>query len=112
MATRTVPSSDDFLVRFPEFDGTDEDTIDAVIAEANRCVDDTWTAGDYTIAIMLLTAHLLTAADQGAALQVISQSIGPFSETYKAGTSWAEGSSYGQRFLQMLKRNQPPIMVI
>lgn len=123
----TVPTVDDFTTRFPIFENYDEDQIQSCIDEASRGVDTCWVEGDYQPAIMYLAAHLLaTDASQttdavigGASGAIASESFGPMSVSYGSAptdslaTSGEFGStSYGRRYLSLLRINKPPVVVV
>lgn len=122
------PTVDQFTERFPIFEDRDEDQIQICIDEASRSVDDGWVEADYQPAILYLAAHLLVTdfsqtgeqvggtTGQGA---VTSESFGGMSISYATEqanslTSSAEfgSTSYGRRYLTLLRNNNPPIVVI
>jgi hypothetical protein len=111
----TPPTPDQFVTRFPEFDGQD-DAITAALAEANRAVDDSWTEGDYQNAYMYFAAHLLALAENtgsgGAAIS--SESLGPISVSYKTSSSASAlaSTSYGAQYARLLRLNQGGPLVI
>lgn len=130
----TVPTSQQFLTRFPIFGDVDSDLIDALIAEASNKVDSSWNEGDYQPAIMYLAAHLLATDNSaegdvpevGAAggKVVASQSFGSgLSVSYASGGfSSMQGSlssddeygttEYGRRYLSLLRLNKSGPLVI
>ena len=57
------PTSATLKARFPAFASVDDAVVSQAITEAMRSVDQTWTEGDYTLAIMLRAAHILTLDD-------------------------------------------------
>lgn len=113
-----APTPAEFKARFPAFASVDDAIVQAGLTEGGRSVDGTWTAGDYTLAIMLAGAHVLTLDGHGAgaAAQIAAQGLGGFtsfasgplsvSRTNEAAnaTGWAT-TSYGARFLELLRRN-------
>lgn len=137
------PTVDDFRAKFPEFADLDDETIQTLLDEAGRNVDETWTEGDYTNAILYLAAHyhqlsLMAANESGgtgtgedasgvpAGSMITSEHIGPIAVSYGKSTSaTSAGSSgsgaypspfgttiYGQRYLDLLKKNIPAVLVI
>lgn len=60
----TKPTVDQFLLRYPIFDGVSEGTIQYWLTDAERVVDESWPEGDYAPALMMLAAHNM--ADKGA----------------------------------------------
>ena len=66
MTTYTAPPTvDDFLKRFPGFNGFPTETIDLVLEEAIHDVGSTWVDRDRFHAMLYLTAHLLWTQEQG-----------------------------------------------
>ena len=135
-----TPTIADFRAKFPNLVDTNgevlEDVyIDGLIVEANRSVDDTWTDGDYAVAILYLAAHyheltLLADAETAGAVEgapagqvISSEHIGPISVSYGKSTS-ASGSGgsattsefamtvNGQRYRDLLIKNIPAVLVI
>jgi hypothetical protein len=112
---------DDFTTRFPQFADTDDEQIQALLDEASRSVDDSWTADDIKPAILYLTAHMLLSetaeSDKGGSFGIASESIGPISQSYvnQAGQAAADpllGSEYGRRYLALLKKNKSGPLVV
>lgn len=126
----TPPTRAEFLTRFPIFDDPElypVATIDFVLAEAIRTVDNTWMEADYAPAILYLTAHLLATDNSldgedvefGGMAQVASESFGGMSISYANGASGSLSANeqygsteYGRRFLVLLRRNQTGPVVI
>ena len=121
MAALTIlPDAVAMKTRFSEFAATDDAAIQFAIEEAARSVDDTWIEGDRILAVMLLAAHHIAsiAATSGAdGREVTSETIGPISVTYAqitsspsqpgSGSSGSdkESTSYGKRYLALLRKN-------
>lgn len=117
----TAPSAGDVRTRFePKFDDVSDGRINALIAEALRVVDETWTEGDYATAIMYWVAHSLVtegALDEGASASttglVQSETLGDASVTYWNRSAGAISESdtqfmttvYGARFLELRRAN-------
>lgn len=98
---------DEFLARFPEFDGQDE-AIEFALTEAARSVDDSWIEADYKTAHMYMAAHLLTAGEiASSGKEIASESIGPLSVSYfRSDTGWYGSTGYGQRYNILLAQNR------
>jgi hypothetical protein len=122
----TVPTTEQFVTRYPEFDPVDDALIGLVLTEAAGVVNESWIERDYPIAIMLLTAHMLVtegAVERAAGKKstmtstgpIKSKTIGEVSVTYAgagAGAGSALGDSaglsateYGKRFLALRRAN-------
>lgn len=125
----TAPTLADFRARFPEYPVTSvsDESVNLLLTEAGRQVDDTWTEGDYKIAILYLTAHYATiikrsVATGGSVDQVVRQVrfrdrtvVFGYSGAVGAGsdqTSSNDQTLYGQLFEELLQRNIPAILVI
>jgi Protein of unknown function (DUF4054) len=132
----TFPTVDDFRAKFPEFADLDDAYIQILLDDAGRAVDQTWTEGDYTNAILFLAAHYheldlmattasdATAEGVPAGQTITSEHIGPISISYGktgAGTSSGSGGAhastldstvYGQRYQDLLIKNIPAVLVI
>lgn len=114
----TTPTAQQLKTRHPAFVDLDSDYVDAVIADAARLIDSTWFEADYQPAIMYLAAHMMTLEgnndgdDKGV---VVSERIGDASASYAApgaqsSVSDYQATSYGRRYLQLLRVNQPAIL--
>jgi hypothetical protein len=120
--TITLPSSVNMKMRFPEFADVEDTTIEFAIEEASGGVDDSWLDRDKTLAVMYLAAHYLMVSIQrsesATGQSIRSETIGRMSITYdSAGAVNADAgdlgsTQYGTRYLDMLRGNKPPIMVI
>lgn len=107
--------------RFPAFAAVDDAVIEAALTEARRMVDATWLEDDRQTAEMLHAAHGLTLDGQGATREAQLQGfkrlkLGSLELEREAGAG-ASGStfaltSFGQRFLDLLKRNHPAIVAL
>lgn len=119
-----VPTVDDVIARFPELAATNEDVFELVLQEAQRRVDTSWLEGDYTTAIIYLTAHLASLANQTAesggdtsAQFITSESYGRISLSYSAvntaiSSTGLQTTVYGQLFVGLVKRNFPAVLVV
>jgi hypothetical protein len=122
----TVPTAADLKTRYPAFAAVADATVNAMIVEANRSVDETWTEGDYAPAIMALAAHIM--ATEGLGTDPDSQSnTGQMSnfQMIKSGqltlqrkqsatgtADWYASTRYGNRYLELLGRNKPGVAVV
>jgi hypothetical protein len=130
------PTVDDFRTKFPEFSELSDEAIQILLDDAGRAVDQTWTEGDYSNAILFLAAHYheldlmattssdATAEGVPAGQTITSEHIGPISVSYgKAGAGASSGSGgvntstldntvYGQRYHDLLIKNIPAVLVI
>lgn len=119
----TAPTYTDFITRFPAFDNQTtypQAMVEAVLVEATNNIDETWLEQDYAIAIMYQTAHILTmdnavesASQAGPATFLQSESFSGMSMSYgkvsDGSLSQSEiwgGSSYGRRYLDLLRKNK------
>lgn len=112
------PTPATFIVDFPAFEDKDPADIQRFINVAKRMVDQTWTEGDYTRAIELYAAHVMTIDAEAAASggmsggNIASESLGPISVSYAqpeksaADVLGLDVTSYGREFrlLQRLNR--------
>lgn len=134
-----TPTVTAFKARYPEFDPVSDARVDVFIGEALSGVDESWIESDYQPAAMALAAHKLVlegeparSADLTASVDV--NNIGRKIKRRKVGDVETEfegselsasmadkGSSYtlslskttyGQRYLQLLKLNAPTIRVV
>lgn len=102
-----TPTVDEFLERFPSFEGKD-DLIELLIPEAAGFVSESWKTEDQQPAIMYLVAHFLTMEGPGFATkgQVTSESFGPMSTSYQVSkTQGYETTEFGRRWLVYQRRN-------
>lgn len=131
----TIPTSEQFLTRFPIFGDTDTSLVDVLLSEAASNIDTTWFEDDYQPAIMYLAAHLLATDNssedddvnigpEGSGV-ISSVSLGPLSVTYGTRSQSNAGgvsqqamespygsTEYGRRFYVYLIRNAPNLLVI
>lgn len=121
----SVPTAEDLSARFPVFAAVPSGTLANALAEAATRVDDSWTPGDYPLGIMLYAAHVLTLDGFGTGAEAALGAAGAFGfGTLRSGTlhlertpnSSGSGSvlsdtTYGRRFLALLRVNQPSVLV-
>lgn len=122
-ASYTAPSVDYLVTMFPAFAAVPAATVQTYIVRANRSVDTTWTEGDYAQAIMLAACHymVLSGLGTGAEAESNAQGLASFNLirsgqlTLQRGSAsgssgvpaeWV-GSTYGQQFYDLLKKNRP-----
>jgi hypothetical protein len=125
MADYDAVTVDMFTTRFPIFADNDPAQLAAVLAEASARVGRSWLARDYPVAIMYLTAHLLTldasqegdevsVGPAGAGKIIASESIAGMSTSYfNPNPGVSQGGSvseyaiteYGRRYLKLRKLN-------
>lgn len=137
----TAPTADDLTARFPEFGPVRPETLAAILAEAIAAVDDSWIEKDRRTAQMYLAAHLLASEGEpyrsqelasggdgvaGSLRPVKSMTVGDVSITYggfdnlgnvKDGVGastvdWLKTSTYGNRYLSLMKLNFPSATVV
>lgn len=91
----SVPSSDDFLQRFPEFGEQSPWVIDGALAEAGRSVSAAVWGTVHTEAVSYLAAHLLASRTVQIGLQVGTVSGNPLGEGMVS-------TLYGQEYKRLL----------
>jgi hypothetical protein len=125
----TTPTYADFITRFPVFDNAityPQSMVEAVLAEMANNIDNTWVEADYQPAIMYMTAHVIateaTASKADSEIGVIKtltsesfsgmarswsvQNNGTLSQSEMWGTTF-----YGRRYLDLLRKNKPAVVV-
>lgn len=123
-----TPDNDDFTSRFPSFLAVAPNALSAALAEAAIRVDTRWTAGDYPLGIMLYAAHVLTLDGLGTGAEAALAAAGASGfQSMRSGSlqfereaapdgrsaprSDYERTTYGRRFLALLRVNQPAAFV-
>lgn len=121
------PTASEVKARFEEFEDVSDPKIDLLIAEAQRVVDTTWLEADYTVAIKYWVAHTLALEKSSMSVNgegfvtglIKSESLGDASISYDTGGAGTKGgasdymaTSYGRRFLTLLRANAPGVVVI
>lgn len=121
-----APTAADITARFPVFADVDPAVINAMIEEAARFLDEAWNEDDYPIAYRYLVAHMLvmegalqSSGGPGVATGPIqSEKLGDASVTYaQPGASSGAFSEfmqtvYGRRYLEIMRRNLPLVIVV
>ena len=118
------PTSTDLTTRFPAFAGVDPAVLGRALTEAATRVDTTWTTGDYPLGVMLYAAHVLTLDGLGTGAEATMAAAGALGfQSMQSGSlqlgqaggsegrSVLELTTYGRRFLALLKVNQPAVFV-
>ena len=126
------PTVEQFRTRYPVFANVPDATIQAALDEAAGWVDQTWTEADFPVARMLYAAHVLTLEGQGnnseskfaglAAIGLTSVKSGELTvslskpsvsqDTKNRLTGFFQGTTFGQRFLGLMKVNHPAVVVL
>lgn len=91
----TVPSTNAFLLRFPEFGEQSLSVVEGALAEAGRSVHEGPWGTVHTEAVSYLAAHLLAMRTMQIGLQVGTVSGSPTGTGYNA-------SLYGQEYTRLL----------
>ena len=120
------PVAADLVTRFPTFAAVPEAVLTAALGEAAARVDTTWTEGDYALGIMLYAAHILTLDGQGTSAEAAlgaagalgfgTLQSGSLSLTRRPPPNGQQGgilaeTTYGRRFLALLRVNQPAVLL-
>lgn len=120
----TIPTVTQFKIRHNAFTPVCDELVEAVIDEASGYVDQSWLERDFQPALMFLTAHFLmmeghlSGGPTAASGPITSEKLGDASVSY--GSFTAEGksvsdftaTSYGRRYLELLRVNQPAVAVV
>lgn len=115
----TAPVPSDLQTRFPRFSSVDAGVVQTALDEAARMVDDTWLEGDRTMGLFLYACHVMTldGFGEGASVEDFqSMTSGSLTLTRFPREPGASGdtlltTSYGKRFIELLKRNKPGVVV-
>jgi hypothetical protein len=122
--TAIVPTATSIKLKFPEFSGLADGTVEFAIEEALMYVTDAsgWvTETDQTMASMYLTAHhlmvTLSRAQSGTGQRIKSETMGGMSITYDTDATTPESGDYtttpyGKRFLELVQQNFPAIGIV
>lgn len=90
-----VPSTNAFLLRFPEFGEQSLSVVEGALAEAGRSTPATTWGSTHTEAVSYLAAHLLATRTMQIGLQVGTTSGNPTG-------SQIQSSLYGQEYKRLL----------
>lgn len=125
----TKPTTEQFKARFPQLVSTPDATVQVFLDEADGEVGETWTEKDRALAVLYLAAHLLVsqgasgaspggggAAPAGA---IKRRKVGDV-ETEYFGTdatatitiSSTASTPYGKRYLELMRKNFPAVVVV
>jgi hypothetical protein len=124
----TAPTASDFKQRFPAFGAVADPVVTQALAEAARMVDESWVSeDDFKLGRMLLAAHYLVLDGHGTGAESELGAAGALGfsrmksgqlelqrSENSGGNTASEFSvtSYGTRFLALLNRNKPAVMVV
>ena len=122
------PTLADFRARFPEFANAGDPQVSAILSEASAEIGADWLEKDKATAALYLAAHMLAGSGglggpgaSGVAVSgpVRSRSVGDVSVTFAGVEGSGYGSKsiyastgYGQRFLQLARRNFPAVAIV
>lgn len=131
----TPPDPSVLITRYPSFKGTDPALIAMLLQEALGFVDETWFPGDQQPALLAYAAHLLAVErmgdqsvtlDDGSVLPtagpIQSASVGGASFSFSdsalsiqaqqnASTNGLSATPFGRRYLELLRKNKPAVVV-
>lgn len=127
-----APTVADFKTRYPAFAGVPDATVQKALDEAAQKVDETWIEADFPVARMYYAAHVLTLDGLGTHKEASFASLAVSGltsiksgnmtvtlsessvrgETKKRKAGSLEGTSYGQRFLELLRVNKPAVVTL
>jgi hypothetical protein len=111
-----LPTATQVKARVADLEDEDDGKINFAIIDAARNVDSSWIEDDYQTAIIFLAAHFLLSGDAsvGGGSSIKSENFGRMSVTYgnTADKSGYSSTEWGQRYLELLRKNHPPIMVL
>lgn len=127
----TPPTVEEFKIRFPEFATVADETVQAVLDEAVGDVGPSWIERDRTPGVLHLAAHLLAvsgsgglgAGGGGAAVTgaIKRRTVGDTTTEFtgiSGGSStggqldYYRSTSYGVRYLSIMRRNFPAVAVV
>jgi len=111
-----APTANGFVDRFPRFQAVGTTEINRALTEAARRVDETWTEDDFQEARMLYAAHVLTLDGHGEGAESEIAKAGAMGfRSFRSGSLSLDRSdagggmlgqtSYGLRFLELMRRN-------
>ncbi|WP_152045498.1 DUF4054 domain-containing protein [Aureimonas psammosilenae] len=117
------PTPSEFQSAYPAFAAVATPAIQAAIDEADAGTDGSWPDGDRLRGVMLMAAHLLTLGGQGTSSEA---QFGAFKrlkigslelERAESGSDAAErgslsSTSFGTRYLALVRRLFPPILAV
>jgi len=121
-----VPTATSLKLKFPEFASVANGSVEFAIEEAQLQVDNSdssWNSdAEASLAILYLSAHHLmvtiSRSESGTGLLVRSESFAGISVSYdteqqsKPDPGDYTSTPYGSRYLELVSRNQPPVMLL
>lgn len=133
----TAPTSDQFVTRYPSFSTASPALIDELLQEALSAVDESWIERDRVPALLAYAAHLLAVElygnpvmdmGNGQAMRVSgplsSAAVGSVNASFGNGGNYGStggggmsasvlaSTPYGARYLELLRRSKPPVLVV
>lgn len=125
----TPPTATDLKVRFPEFAPVSDALVSLILGEAMDMVGPTWMERDRKPATLYLAAHMLAmegeparsagATGGGATGPVKRRKVGDVETEFAGFGGPVDGSksnygltAYGQRYLDLLRRNFPAVVAV
>lgn len=121
-----IPAPADLVARFPAFASVPTSAVAGALAESAGRVDATWIEADAPIAAMLYAAHVLTLDGLGTGAEAAAAAAGALGfQSMRSGSlslerrppsgrdagSLLQETTYGRRFLALLRVNQPAVAV-
>jgi hypothetical protein len=121
--TINVPTATSLKLKFPEFAGVPDATVEFAIEEAQMQVDGSWIDdANATLGLLYVSAHHLMVTisrqESGTGLLVRSESFAGMSVSYdteqqsKPDPGDYTSTPYGSRYLELVGRNKPPILLL
>lgn len=116
-----IPTASAIKLKFPEFSGVPDATIEFAIEEAMLGVDDTWIPSNGTVALMYLAGHILmvsiSRAESGTGQMIKSESMGGMTISYDTDAAKPDAGDYtttpyGSKYLDLLNVNIPPVVLL
>jgi hypothetical protein len=114
----TAPTAAELKAKFPAFAAVDDTVVNAALSDAARMVDESWLEGDFKNGRMLYAAHTMTLDGHGTGSDLAGYQMaglksiqsGSLSATFDNGAAGGGSSlattSYGRRFLELLRVNR------
>lgn len=117
----TQPDAAALKARFPRFDQVADATIEIYLTDARRNVDASWCEDDRALSEMLLAAHNLTLEGLGSGTEseLAAEGLGDLKSLRSGSLQFTKSdasmdaaagtygsTTYGRRYLQLLKSNR------
>lgn len=120
-----APDAAALKAKFPVFAAVEDAVIASAISEADSYVSTAWSEADYLPAYLLAAAHILTLDGHGSGTEatIHKDGLGGF-KRFKSGpleleraagaidVSGLKATSFGERYLRLLRRNFPAVLVV